>query len=343
MKTEISAAQAASAPVEVPVQTLHDAVASPISQLGYAPPVRGARHPWAMVGWGLGSSFLAVVLVMLAARFLRTDVLSWQVYYFLPVGALIISMVAATGYAIGARLTGFRMNAGMLSAVLVLQLMTYFAAEYVQFAPHHYVHRLTRTQVGFLEYLHMKNMSWSSVDGNGSRHALGGLGYLFVTIQLVAFVLVGPIVSMGAILRQRGAGGYCDLCKLYLKRRRIALFPASLPYRKLNALSEEELVEYRESQQEQILAAAEGAEMMLKLATEGDLQTIRELAGGVRPDQRRIARLPSRMELSVEFCPGCRRTTLRTTMHTGNMRRRLDEREVSNEFAALASKVPTTA
>jgi hypothetical protein len=331
----------AASPVTPVLSDTDSREASPSAPLSYAPQLRAVPQPWLLICCGLASSALAMAAVFLAALFLRTDVLSWVVYYLVPVGSLLVGMLAASGYFAGSRFSGVRINTGTLCLIVALQLMVFFGCEYVQFAPHHYVHRGTRVPVGFFEYLHMKNMSWSTVDSGGQHHELGALGYVFVVLELLAFSILGPVFVAAGVFGSKGTPPTCDLCKVYMKRKRLALFPASLPYRKVTNLPADELAEYRHQQHEHMLAAVKGAEMMLNLAREGDLQTLRMLAGEVRDQQRSIARLPSRMELGLEICPGCNKTVFRTTMITGKRRRRLGQCDVSHEFAdfAAAAKV----
>ncbi len=52
----------------------------------------------------------------------------------IPFGALIVGLLAGSGYGIGSWLTGAKMGRGLLVIVALLQIVAYFAAQYVEFA-----------------------------------------------------------------------------------------------------------------------------------------------------------------------------------------------------------------
>jgi hypothetical protein len=307
--------------------------AMPVEQaieLHYAPPIKGGRLPLMVFVGGAISSALAVLLVYCISQYGKSDFLSWHVYYIVPAGTLIVAVIAGVGYLVGSQASGVRVKLPLVWVAGLVQIFVYGLAEYVQFAPHHYIVRSTRMPMGFLDYLHFKSMSWVWVNSTG-RHSLGAFGYVYRVIDVVTFAVVGMFLAGSA-----AKAPYCDLCQVFLKRKRIALFPASQPYAKLKGMTLEQRREYQLEQQEHVQESIEGAELMLTLAEAGDLTTLRDLVAGVKADQRSIRKLPCRVDLSIETCPGCRASKLRTGLLVGKMYKNLGERQVSAEFLELA-------
>ena len=60
-------------------------------------------------------------------------IMGWYANYVIPVGAMIVGVAAASGYAVASWLTGTRISRGLLLAVLVLQTGAYVTAEYVEY------------------------------------------------------------------------------------------------------------------------------------------------------------------------------------------------------------------
>ena len=208
-------------------------------------------------------------------------------------------------------------------------VLAYVSALYVEFAPFHWVNRRTGLPVTFVQFVHQHTISWVWRFQGDTFH-LGLFGYGYRLIDLALFASAGAIA-----VELTRAADYCDLCRTYLTRRRLALFPASSPYRNVTGLSAEDRAEFQADQEEQMRAALEGGRLLLTLAEAGDVDVIRQAIAGVRGDRRAVARLPSRLALEIDTCPGCRTTTLRTLMLVGRTRRPLDARPVSGAFADL--------
>ncbi len=298
--------------------------------LQYAPAARGvgAWRPLGVVAAGLGTSAVAVVGVYLLMRLEREDPFHWHALVLIPVGTLLVAAVAASGYVMAAMGLHVRRRRGSVWLGVTLLLLTDLAALYAQFGPFHWISRATGRPLTFGELLagHATHWRWRVF---GVPLTFDVSGPVYRALDVGVFALAGAMAGQG-IERP-----YCDLCRMYLTRRRLALFPASLPYRKLDGLSADDRAEYRADQQEETRAAIEGAKLMMTLAATGDVDAIRQAIDSVRPDRRAVARLPTRLALSVETCPGCRATTLRTALLVGKAVRPLDRLAVSGEFADL--------
>ena len=82
----------------------------PVDPLQYAPPARGtgAARPLGMLGGGVITSALAVLGVYLLERFEQEDPFGWHALFLLPVGSLLVAVVAASGFLFAVRLTHVR-------------------------------------------------------------------------------------------------------------------------------------------------------------------------------------------------------------------------------------------
>jgi membrane protein YdbS with pleckstrin-like domain len=299
--------------------------------LQYAPPARGAGRgrPLAALGGGAVTSAAAVLGVYLLARFEHEDPFAWHALFLLPVGSLLVAAVAASGFLFAVRLTHVRAGRGLAVAAAALMVLAYLAALYVEFAPFHWVSRRTGLPVTFAGYVHQQTISWVWRFQGETVH-LGPFGYIYRLLDLAVFACAGAIA-----VELTCRADHCDLCRTYVTHRRLALFPASSPYRNRARLSAEDRADFHADQEDQMRAALEGARLMLTLAEAGDVDALREVIAGVQADRRSIARLPSRLALDIDTCPGCRATTLRTLMLVGRTSRRLDALPVSGAFADL--------
>ncbi len=60
-------------------------------------------------------------------------IMGWYASFVIPIGAMLVGFVAASGYAIASWLTGTRISRFLLLSVLVIQTAAYVGAEYVEY------------------------------------------------------------------------------------------------------------------------------------------------------------------------------------------------------------------
>src|SRR3974390_2762117 len=96
--------------------------------------VREERSYLPVILSGLATTALALlgvyVLDVTAEDF---HIMGWHADYVLPVGAVIVGVVASSGYGLASWFSGVKITKGLLWIVLGLQLLAYFAAQYVEF------------------------------------------------------------------------------------------------------------------------------------------------------------------------------------------------------------------
>ena len=118
--------------------------------------------------YGLASTALALFGVYLLDR-TTTDfhIMGWYANYVLPIGALIVGIVASSGYGLASWFSGIKITRGLLWLVLGLQFLAYFAAQYIEFKSLHLVHKTTGAPVGFFEYYDLVARSFAWQEHNG--------------------------------------------------------------------------------------------------------------------------------------------------------------------------------
>ena len=173
---------------------------------------------------GLATTALALVGVYLLST--NTDdfnIMGWYANYVLPIGALIVGFVAASGYGIASWRTGQKITRRLLWTVLAFQVVAYFVSQYIEF------HSLglqynDGTPVGFLTYFDFaaRAFSWQQKDGTAGS-PLGVWGYAFRLLEIVGFC--GGSLAVPLLLR---AVPYCESCQSYMKTKEAGLLPASV-------------------------------------------------------------------------------------------------------------------
>ena len=121
--------------------------------------------------------------------------------YIIPAGAMIAGIAASSGYGIASWLTGVKITRSLLLAVLAIQVIVYFAAQYIEFSHLKLMH-LNGTPVGFFEYYDYvaRSFAWKH-DGGGHGEPLGIWGYFFRGLEIVGFAggsLIVPLVMLKA-------------------------------------------------------------------------------------------------------------------------------------------------
>src|SRR5882762_1919210 len=197
------------------------------------PPAPMGAHEEQSYSLVLISGLVTTGLALLGVYLLDTKtedfhIMGWYANYILPVGALIVGVVASSGYGVGSWLSGIKITRGLLLAVLALQLAAYFAAQYIEFASHHLVHRNGKA-VGFFEYFDFaaRSFAWKKHDGSGGE-PLGLWGYAFRGLEIVGFAAGGLLVP--ALLSK---APYCESCRRYMRTRQLGLVPGSVPAKKV--------------------------------------------------------------------------------------------------------------
>jgi hypothetical protein len=318
-------------------------------ELAYAPPAKSSHRPiWVLI-CGVLTSLIALAAVYFIDRSTHSSLMGWYIDYFLPVGALGVGLVASSGYGIASWRMGVKIRRGLLWAMLGLLIGCYFTAEYVEFrmrGPISIVRRMPATgsapgkppivrQLGFWEYFHRTAVNWTwtsdSTHPNEKHEPLGMWGYVFRIAGILGFVAGGAIVPV--VLMKKD---YCELCERYMKTRTLAVFPASIPFKKFKKSDTEATAKYGQQQQQMLQNAQARHDRMAAAAATGDLATFRDEILKNTPEKKAAAKLPRRVLVSLIRCPNCSNGYLGATMKSGQGNQvkvvQVSKKELSPEF-----------
>jgi hypothetical protein len=180
------------------------------------------RSRWSVLQTGLITTASALFGVwVLANRIDDTHVVNLYVLRYLPVGAMLIGLLAGSGYALGAWWFGVRVDRGLLAPILLLQFVAYATALYVEFSSLDLVYQNEDGEVAFLTYLNQATLSWAPLEGGVRGEPIGRWGYLLRAGEAGLFMLAA--VPSTLVLLRRPA---CEACGGLLQRRVIGAVPA---------------------------------------------------------------------------------------------------------------------
>jgi hypothetical protein len=244
--------------------------------------------------------------------FPATDIRGYYADYVFPVGALYVGLIASSGYGIASWLTGVKITKSLLWTVLLLQVLAYFGAQYIEYynlAPTYD----DGTPVGFLTHFNVttRGIAWLDKQGNPGE-PLGALGYLLRLGELSGFCLG----SMGAPIFMK-AKPYCEACQVYMKNSQIVLLPASVPLQKTKKMAAEEVEAYEAAQHEAMEKAKATVALLVEAANAGDCPVFEAILREHAAGKKKFNRLPARVVIKLERCRICYASTLRVFLYRG--------------------------
>jgi hypothetical protein len=278
----------------------------------------------------LQSGIITSAIALAAVYFLNkhaqdVNIMGWYANYVIPLGAILVGLIAGSGYGIASWFTGAKISRGLLGAVVLLQTTAYFAAEYVEYREFRGMLEQFRNVIvtetgesfeipGFVEYYQDKaeSFAWQPKNGEGEGEPMGGWGYLFVGLGAIGFIAGGLIVPAALMAKP-----YCDACQTYKKTRNLGLLPASVAHRKVKKSDTEGQAAYVA---EQAKAAEQGSEQLARL---NELTTADDSAGYLaelneyKGNQSDVKKLPRRIDISLQYCDTCHGGQLLYNVVTG--------------------------
>jgi hypothetical protein len=192
------------------------------------------RAQWFVIQTGLITTGLALFGVyVLANRINDMHVMTLYVLKYIPAGPIIIGVIAASGYTLGAWWSGVRVRGGLLLTVLLLQLAAYLLAQYTEFASLNLRYPESGNDVEFTTYFHHTTMSLVSFLRDGMVVSLSAWGYLLRVIEAMLFS-IGAVASALVLVGQPT----CPVCSGLLQRKRVATVSSSAAAAALPRISE---------------------------------------------------------------------------------------------------------
>jgi hypothetical protein len=263
---------------------------------------------------------VTTALALFGVYLLNTNVedfhiMGWYANYVLPIGALIVGLVAASGYGLASWFSGIKITRGLLWAVVVLQLAAYFAAQYIEFASHKPV-PANGDPVSFFEYLDFaaRSFAWKQKDGSTGQ-PLGAWGYAFRALEVLGFVAGGLIVP--ALMRK---APYCDACRRYMRKRQLGLLAASVPARKVKKSDAAGLAAYQAEQEQAFDNGKRACETLRQLAETNQVPEFQNKLADFTAGKKKTALLPRRLSLHLVHCTRCCGGWLQATLWLGQGR-----------------------
>jgi hypothetical protein len=280
--------------------------------------IREERSYWPVVLFGLATTALSLIGVyVLDVSASDFHIMGWYADYVLPVGALIVGVAASSGYGIASWVSGVKITRLLLLIVLALQLGTYFAAQYIEFANLHLVHRLDHSPVGFFEYYDVVARTFAWKQSNGSTgEPLGVWGYFFRGLEVVGFVgggLIVPLVLCKA--------PYCVDCQRYMKTRGLALVPASATPRKVKKSDAAGQAAHQAEQQQAFENGKQIVVTVQQLAVANSAADFQRKIEDLKLGRKPADKLPMRFAVQLVHCKSCYAGTLVTKLMTGHGKR----------------------
>ncbi len=220
---------------------------------------------------GSATTLLALAAVFAAAHH-GENIMGWYADYVIPAGALLVGMVAASGYGIAAWMTGLKMTRRLIWSVVGELALSYLIAQYGEYQ--HFGG--DASLAGFFAWFDASTRAFAWQDSGGhAGEPLGVLGYGLRALELVGFVGGGALVPLG--LKSKP---YCDPCRTYKRTRLVAVLPAGATGDGVQA----------------IFAAAQKGDRAL---LEQEVATRGPLAG------KRKAQKATHARVSLQRCPRC--------------------------------------
>jgi hypothetical protein len=251
---------------------------------------------------GLATSAVALAGVWWVGERFGEPVMSWYVYHFIPIGAGIVGLVAASGYLIAAQVFGLRVGKRLVWVFFALQIIAYVAAQCIEFRSRHLVYSATGEPVGFWTYFHYVATSYVLEQGGRDPIRLEYLGYLFRALEIAAFA-GGAAFLMGVLTQSP----YCAACGRYLKSKRLATIPAG----HFVEIADDATAD--EAEQALLGAGQTAYDALATIAQAGEADVFAEQVKD-HPPVLRTSQLPSRLDLELTYCPGCLEASLAGTL-----------------------------
>jgi hypothetical protein len=251
---------------------------------------------------GLATTALALLGIYVLDQ--TTDdfhIMGWYADYVIPCGALIVGVVASSGYGLGSWFSDIKITKNVLWTVVLLQVLAYFAAQYIEFKGLHLVHRADGSPVGFFEYYDATARLFAWKQDNGTTGApLGAWGYGIRVLELLGFV--GGSLIVPALLWK---APYCQSCQRYMQTRQLAAIPGSVPVRKIKKSDTAGLAAHQAEHDQAFESGKSTWETLRQLAVDGKGTDFKSKLLELEAGTKAAAKLPRRLALKLVRCKRC--------------------------------------
>jgi hypothetical protein len=295
---------------------------------------RSAPSALLVVLCGLGTTFVALLIVYILNRVAPDfNIMGWYVNYVLNIGALLVGIAAGSGYGIASWRSGMRITRRILWLMLALQGLAYFAAQYIEFKQLDLVNKKTGEPAGFFEYFdyQARSFAWQNKDG-GTATPMGAFGYFFRALEILGFA-AGSLVIPGIM----HSHPYCKGCQRYMRKRELALIPASIPVKKFKARDTEASAAHMAEQEKALQDGKAILASLQTLATASKASEFEQVINELKPRRKSAVAAPVRFIVELVHCPDCKSGRLQAGALSGPpghapTRAELPPTEVAEDF-----------
>jgi hypothetical protein len=248
------------------------------------------------VATAIGSLGLLFILGIVFPDF---TLMGFYLEYVIPLGAILVGLVAGSGYGIASWVTGCKISRGLLLSVIVLQVAVYFLAQYVEFT----MLRVAlggELKVSFWQYFDFMTRSFCWEENGQPGEPFGAWGYGMRALEIGGFAL-GGIVAPAILF----AVPYCDKCQVYMRSKELGLLPAGVVPKKIKKKETEAQQAYEQEIGEALQRGHDLVKQMTEMISSGQADAFAGVLGEHAPNKKQIGNLTSRITVKLHYCRRC--------------------------------------
>ncbi|MEE8408332.1 MAG: hypothetical protein V3T05_01880 [Myxococcota bacterium] len=254
-----------------------------------------------VIGAGILTTVVALGLVY-AINSASDDinVMGYYLWFIVPIGAIIVGLIAGSGYGIASWFSGLKISGVLLWIVFGLLLASYFAAQYLEFRSLDPLELEDGTALGFWTYFDIVTQSQGyAVDGKTVAETLGLWGYGLRLLEVAGLSGGGLIIPLAMMKKP-----YCERCRRYMRTKTLRLLPASVGDKKPKKKDVEGMAAWEESMQTAWTEGNQAATELLQAGEQGNLDRMQEILAA-HPPSAGYGKLPIRITVTISTCKAC--------------------------------------
>lgn len=254
-----------------------------------------------VIGAGIMTTIVALGLVYgINSASEDINLMGYYFWFIVPIGAIIVGLIAGSGYGIASWFSGLKISGILLGIVFTLLVGGYFVAQYLEFRSLGPLELEDGTVLGFWTYFDIVTQSQGyAVDGKTVAETLGLWGYGLRLLEVAGFSGGGLIIPLVMMKKP-----YCDECRRYMRTKDLRLLPASVGDKKPKKKKVEELAAWEESMQVAWDEGHQAAEDLMAAGEKGDLDRMNEIMAA-HPPSAKYGKLPIRITVTISTCKAC--------------------------------------
>ena len=262
---------------------------------------------------GVGTSVATLVLLYVVNLITpELHVMGWYANGIIPVGSMLVGLVAGSGYGIASWFTGAKIGKGLLFQIVLLQLLAYMFSQYVDFLIVKAAVGNLNLQISFWEYFDLTTRAFAWDNDGKPAEPFGAWGYGMRALEMSGFSLCAMIAP--AILF---AVPYCEACQIYMKSTELGLLPAGIAPRKVKKKDTEGQQTYEEDLKLAMESGQTRMETLLESVNEKDPRQFVDLLSEHADNKKAIGKQTSRLTVSLEHCKQCQAGRVVLKLQTG--------------------------